>query len=250
MFEAGVTHLGVATDHVIESFRNEMWSGYKSSAGIEPDLLEQFHPLEDALEALGVRVWAMTDLEADDALAAAAKVAAADSRVEQVLICTPDKDVAQCIVGKHVVQFDRRKREMRDEAGVVKRFGVKPRSIPDYLALTGDSSDGFPGLRGWGPKSAAAVLARFEHIEAVPDSWREWNLELRGADRLSKTLASERELALLFKDLATLREDAPVLASVDDIRWTGPGPEFGDVAEALDAPELSVRAARAPLLPP
>lgn len=243
MLEGGVTHVGVATDHIIESFRNELWPGYKTSEGIEADLLAQFWPLEEALVAMGVYVWPMVELEADDALAAAATVAAADARVEQVLILTPDKDMSQCVVGKHVVQFDRRKREMRDEAGVVKRFGVKPHSIPDYLALTGDSSDGFPGLRGWGPKSAATVLARFDHIEAIPDSWREWKVELRGADRLSKTLNEERRLALLFKDLATLRADAPVLDSVDDLRWQGPGPEFSDLCETLDASELAARAA-------
>ena len=242
MFEGGVTHLGVATDHVIESFRNDLWPGYKSSAGIEKDLLAQFWPLEEALDAMGVVVWPMTDLEADDALAIGAKVAAADKRVEQVLICTPDKDVAQCVTGKRVVQFDRRKREMRDEAGVVNRFGVKPSSIPDYLALTGDSSDGFPGLKGWGPKSAATVLAAFGHIEAVPDSWREWKLDLRGADRLSRTLNEDRELALLFKDLATLRDDAPLLGSVDELLWRGPTPEFAGVCERLEAPELASRA--------
>lgn len=243
MFEAGVTHLGVATDHIIESFRNELWPGYKSSAGIEEDLLEQFWPLEDALRSLGVVVWAMTDLEADDALGSAAHIASADQRVEQILICTPDKDVSQCIVDKFVVQFDRRKREVRDEAGVVKRFGVSPTSIPDYLALTGDSSDGFPGLLGWGPKSAAAVLHRFQYIEAIPDDWREWKIELRGADRLSRTLAENRELALLFKDLATLRIDAPLFESIDELRWTGPTPGFATLCDALGAPELSVRAA-------
>jgi 5'-3' exonuclease len=243
MFESGVTHLGVATDHIIESFRNELWPGYKSSAGIEEDLLSQFWPLEELLEALGVVVWAMTDLEADDALAAGAMVAAADERVEQVLICTPDKDVAQCVTGKRVVQFDRRKREMRDESGVGTRFGVKPHSIPDYLALTGDSSDGFPGLKGWGPKSAATVLSRFEHIESIPQSWRDWKVELRGADRLSRTLNDDRELALLFKDLATLRTDAALLESVDDLRWRGPKPEFSDLCERLDAAELASRAA-------
>jgi 5'-3' exonuclease len=242
MFEGGVTHLAVATDHVIESFRNDLWPGYKSSAGIEPELLDQFHPLEDALRALGVVVWAMIDVEADDALAAGAARAARDNKVEQVLICTPDKDVAQCVIDKHVVQFDRRKRELRDEAGVLKRFGVLPKSIPDYLALTGDSADGFPGLRGWGPKSASTVLRRFEHIEKVPDSQRDWNLELRGADRLARTLAENRELALLFKDLATLREDAPVFGKVDELRWSGPTPEFAALTRELGAPDLSARA--------
>jgi 5'-3' exonuclease len=242
MFESGVTHLGVATDHVIESFRNDMWPGYKSSEGIEPDLLAQFHPLEHALRAMGVTVWAMTDLEADDALASGAALAANDTRVEQVLICTPDKDVAQCVTDKHVVQFDRRKRELRDEAGVVKRFGVTPASIPDYLALTGDSADGFPGLYGWGPKSAAALLSRFVTIEAIPDDWREWDVPVRGADRLAKTLVENRDLALLFKDLATLRADSPLFDSIDELRWTGPTAEFESVAQGLDAPELNTRA--------
>jgi 5'-3' exonuclease len=243
MFEGGCTHLGVATDHIIESFRNDLWPGYKSSAGVEEELLSQFWPLEDALRAMGVVVWDMVDLEADDALAAGALIASRDKRVEQVLICTPDKDVGQCVVGKHVVQFDRRKRELRDEDGVIEKFGVSPASIPDYLALTGDSSDGFPGLQGWGPKSASTVLARFERIEAIPEAHREWGLELRGADRLAKTLAEGRELAMLFKDLATLRADTPVIKSVDELLWTGPTPQFDSVAAELGAPELSSRAA-------
>jgi 5'-3' exonuclease len=244
MFEGGVTHLAVATDHVVESFRNDMWPGYKTSAGVPEDLLSQFTPLEEALEAMGVVVFAMTDLEADDALAAAAKVASDDESVEQVLICTPDKDVAQCVIGKRVVQFDRRKRELRDEAGVVKKFGVKSHSIPDYLALTGDSSDGFPGLPGWGPKSAATILARFEHVDRIPDDWREWKVPLRGADRLAKTLTDGRELVALFRDLATLRDEAPVLKKVDDLRWTGPTGSFAKLAAALNEPELAERAAK------
>jgi 5'-3' exonuclease len=243
MFESGVTHLAVATDHVIESFRNDLWPGYKSSAGVEKELLDQFHPLEDALRAMGVVVWDMVDLEADDALAAGALAASRDKRVEQVLICTPDKDVGQCVVGKHVVQFDRRKRELRDEDGVVKKFGVPPASIPDYLALTGDSSDGFPGLQGWGPKTASTLLARYGTIEAIPDSHAEWKLPVRGADRLAKTLTDGRELAMLFKDLATLRTDTPVIKSVDELLWTGPTPRFESVAAELNAPELSARAA-------
>ena len=243
MFEADVTHLGVATDHVIESFRNELYPGYKTSAGVPEDLLEQFHPLEDALRAMGVTVFAMTDLEADDALASAAAVAARDERVDQVLICTPDKDLAQCVVGKHVVQFDRRKREMRDEKGVVEKFGVLPSSIPDYLALIGDSADGFPGLPGWGPKSAAMVLSRFEHVDAVPEHNADWNLPLRGSGKLAKTLADNRAVALLFRDLATLRTEPPVIDNVDELEWRGPTKDFSDVAAALDAPELSARAA-------
>lgn len=244
MFESGVTHLGVATDHVIESFRNAMWAGYKSSAGIEPDLLAQFHPLEDALRAMGVVVFAMTDLEADDGLASAAHLAAADSRVEEVLICTPDKDLSQCVVDRRIVQFDRRKRELRDEKGVIERFGVKPSSIPDYLALIGDSADGFPGLQGWGPKSAAVVLERYGHIEAIPDHNSDWNLPLRGAGRLAKTLAENRKLALLFRDLATLRTDAALFGSVDELRWTGPTEAFSQACAVIDGAELETRATR------
>lgn len=243
MLEADVTHIGVATDHVIESFRNELWPGYKTSAGIEPDLLSQFHPLEDALRALGVTVFAMNELEADDALASAAAICARDPRVEQVLICTPDKDLSQSVVGRHVVQFDRRRREMRDEKGVIERFGVPPSSIPDYLALIGDSADGFPGLSGWGPKSAAVVLARFEHIENIPTHNRDWNLPVRGAGRLAKTLADGRERALLFRDLATLRDDAPLLTDVDELEWPGPTEGFADLCRYLDATDLFERAA-------
>jgi 5'-3' exonuclease len=192
---------------------------------------------------MGVVVWAMTELEADDALASAAATAADDERVDEVLICTPDKDVAQCVRGRRVVQFDRRRRELRDHDGVVKRFGVPPSSIPDYLALTGDSSDGFPGLRGWGPKSASAVLARFGTIEAIPPDSREWGVPLRGADRLAQTLAEGRELVALFKDLATLRTQPAVIRSVEELRWTGPGPQFAALAEALDAPARLARAA-------
>jgi 5'-3' exonuclease len=245
MLEDGCTHLGVATDHVIESFRNDLWPGYKTSAGIEADLLAQFHPLEDALRSLGVTVFAMTDLEADDALASAAAAAARDARVEQVLICTPDKDLAQCVVDKRVVQFDRRRREMRDEAGVVERFGVRPTQIPDYLALVGDSADGFPGLQGWGPKSAALVLSRFGTIDAIPDHNSEWNLPVRGAGRLAKTLADNRGDALLFRTLATLRDDADLFGDVDEIRWRGPTESFSSLSAALGAPELAERAARA-----
>ncbi len=243
MFESGVTHLAVATDHVIESFRNDLWPGYKSSAGVEKELLDQFHPLEDALRAMGVVVWDMIDLEADDALAAGALIASRDKRVEQVLICTPDKDVGQCVVGKHVVQFDRRKRELRDEDGVIQKFGVPPKSIPDYLALTGDSSDGFPGLQGWGPKTASTLLARYGTLEAIPDSHTEWKLPVRGPDRLARTLAENRELAMLFKDLATLRADTPLISSIDELLWTGPTPAFEEIADELAAPELSARVA-------
>lgn len=236
MLNGGATHVGVATDHVIESFRNGLWPGYKTGAGVAPDLLAQFPLLEDALRALGVVVWPMVKYEADDALASAAKQAAAYAG--QVLICTPDKDLAQCVVGAHVVQLDRRKEEIRDEAGVVARFGVSPESIPDYLALVGDSADGFPGLPGWGAKSAAAVLARFKHIEDIPPRASQWDLSLRGDVVLAATLDQDRELALLFKDLATLRTNVPVRATAERLRWKGPRPAFRRVAEDLGSPEL------------
>ncbi len=243
MLESGTTHLGVATDHVIESFRNELWAGYKTSAGIEPDLMAQFHPLEDALRALGVVVWAMEEFEADDALAAAARVAADSKAVEQVIICTPDKDLSQCVKGQRVVQLDRRKRELRDEKGVVARFGVGPASIPDYLALVGDSADGFPGIPGWGEKASGAVLGRYAHLERIPASHTQWEVAVRGAARLAAALQEHRELAILFRTLATLRTDVPV-GTVDDLRWGGPTPEFERVAQQLGVPGLWDRARR------
>ena len=239
MTRGGATHIGVATDHVIESFRNRLWRGYKTSAGVPGELLAQFHPLEDALTALGVVVWPMVEFEADDALAAAAAKAARDPRVERVIICTPDKDLSQCIVGTRVVQLNRRTREVRDEAGVVKRFGVVPASIPDYLALVGDDADGYPGLPGWGAKSAAAVLARFTHIEDIPADYREWHVNASSPARLADTLARDRDLALLFRTLATLRTDVPVFTDVDELRWTGPRPEFAAIARRLDAARTS-----------
>jgi len=243
MLESGTTHLGVATDHVIESFRNELWAGYKTSAGIEPDLMAQFHPLEDALRALGVVVWAMEEFEADDALAAAARVAADSKAVEQVIICTPDKDLSQCVKGQRVVQLDRRKRELRDEKGVVARFGVGPASIPDYLALVGDSADGFPGIPGWGEKASGAVLGRYAHLERIPASHTQWEVAVRGAARLAAALQEHRELAILFRTLATLRTDVPV-GTVDDLQWRGPTPEFERVAQQLGVPGLWDRARR------
>jgi 5'-3' exonuclease len=242
MLEHDVTHLGVATDHVIESFRNDLWPGYKTRDGIDPTLLEQFHPLEDALEALGLVVWPMVAFEADDALASAATRAAADARVEQVLLCTPDKDLAQSVRARRVVQFDRRAGEMRDEAGIRARFGVGPESIPDYLALVGDTSDGYPGLSGWGPKSTSSVLARYVHLEAIPDDVRAWEVSLRGAPRLAATLARHRDDAYLFRDLATLRTAVPVFDSVDELRWTGPRSTFFDVCSRLAAPGYFKRA--------
>ena len=243
MLEDGVTHVGVATDHVIESFRNGLWSGYKTGEGIDPLLRAQFEPLEEALAALGVVVWPMVEHEADDALATAASMAAADMRVEQVIVCTPDKDLAQCVRGGRVVQLDRRTREIRDEGGVVKKFGVRPSSIPDWLALVGDSADGYPGLPGWGAVSAATVLARYESLEAIPKLASEWSVSVRGALRLATTLAEQRERAMLFRVLATLREDAPLGVDVDGLRWCGPRPEFAAWTERLGAPALHARAA-------
>ena len=246
MLEGGTTHLGVATDHVIESFRNNLWAGYKTSEGIEPELLAQFHPLEDALRAMGVVVWAMEEFEADDALAAAARLAAESTDVEQVIICTPDKDLSQCVIGQRVVQLDRRKRELRDEGGVVARFGVGPASIPDYLALVGDSADGFPGVPGWGEKASSTVLGRYAHLERIPASHAQWEVPVRGAARLAAALQEHRELAILFRTLATLRTDVPV-GTVDDLRWRGLAPEFERVAQQLGMPGLWDRARRIPL---
>ena len=229
------THVAVATDHVIESFRNTLWRGYKTSAGVPRDLLDQFPLLEEALTALGVVVWPMVEFEADDALAAAADAAARDARVERVFICTPDKDLAQCVRGKRVVQLNRRARTVMDEAGVVTKFGVPPTSIPDYLALVGDASDGYPGLRGWGAKSAAAVLARFSHIEAIPADWREWHVNASSPAALADVLVRERDRALLFRTLATLRTDIPLFKNVDELKWTGPTKAFKTLGERLDA---------------
>jgi 5'-3' exonuclease len=242
MLEDGATHLGVATDHVIESFRNDLWADYKTGEGIDPLLRAQFEPLEDALAALGVAVWPMVEFEADDALAAAAAMAAADPRVDQVVICTPDKDLAQCVRGDRVVQLDRRTKERRDEAGVVRKFGVLPALIPDWLALVGDSADGYPGLPGWGAVSAAAVLARYGRLEQIPKLATEWDVRVRGALRLATTLAEQRERARLFRVLATLREDAPLGVTVDGLEWRGPRPGFAAWAERLRAPALLERA--------
>jgi 5'-3' exonuclease len=228
------THLGVATDHVIESFRNRLWRGYKTSEGVPKVLMDQFPMLEAAVHTLGVAVWPMVEFEADDALAAAAVAAAQDARVEQVVICTPDKDLAQTVSGTRIVQLNRRTRAIFDEEGVKKKFGVAPASIPDYLALVGDSSDGYPGLPGWGPKSAAGVLRRFGHLEHIPDDWHEWRANVTGASRLAATLAEERQRAMLFRTLATLRTDLPLFKNVDELKWTGPTPEFETLAKAWD----------------
>lgn len=230
------THLGVATDHVIESFRNRLWRGYKTSEGVPKVLMDQFPMLEVAIDALGVAVWPMVEFEADDALAAAAVAAAADPRVEQVVICTPDKDLAQVVSGARIVQLNRRTRTVFDEAGIVKKFGVLPASIPDYLALVGDSADGFPGLPGWGPKSASGVLRRFGHLEAIPDDWQQWRANVTGSSRLAATLVAERPRAMLFRTLATLRTDIPLFKNVDDLKWTGPKPGFEKLAKSWDKP--------------
>jgi 5'-3' exonuclease len=226
MIEDGATHIGVATDHVIESFRNGLWPGYKTGAGIEPVLRSQFTPLEEALAAMGVVVWAMVDLEADDALASAAHLAAQDERVEKICIWTPDKDLAQCVVGDRVVQADRRKNELRDEQGVRAKFGVAPAFIADYLALVGDAADGYPGIPGLGAKTAATLINRHGHIEQFPaGALKDENLGR----------------ALLFKTLATLRTDAPLFADVDDLRWTGPTPYFATMTEKIGDARLATR---------
>jgi 5'-3' exonuclease len=241
MISDGATHIAVATDHVIESFRNGLWPGYKTGEGIEPDLLAQFSLLEDALSAAGVVVWPMVEFEADDALAAAAVAAARDARVERVIICTPDKDLAQCVRGTRIVQLNRRTRVTRDEAGVIEKFGVSPESIPDYLALVGDAADGYPGLSGWGAKSSAAVLARFVHLESIPTDWREWRVNAANAGALAHTLSRERDLALLFRTLATLRTDIALFDDVDQLRWNGPTPAFATLGARFDAAVTETR---------
>jgi 5'-3' exonuclease len=243
LLEEGATHVGVATDHVIESFRNDLWPGYKTGAGIDPALFAQFPVLEDALRALGVAVWAEVEVEADDALASAAAVASADPRVDRVVICTPDKDLAQCVRDPRIVQLDRRQGKTLDEAAVRAKFGVSPASIPDWLALVGDSADGFPGLRGWGAKSAATVLARFEHIDAIPADPAAWDVDVRGSARLAATLVEQRSQADLFRVLATLRTDA-VVGEPDDWHWRGPTDDLPAWAERLGATTLVRRVER------
>jgi 5'-3' exonuclease len=235
MITGGARHVGVATDHVIESFRNRLWRGYKTGEGIDPDLLSQFRLLEDALSAVGVTVWPMVEYEADDALASAAAAAARDDRVTRVVICTPDKDLAQSVRGTRVVQLNRRTRTTVDEAGVIAKFGVRPASIPDYLALVGDAADGYPGLKGWGAKSAAAVLAKYGHLESIPDDWRTWGVNAASPAALAATLARERDHALLFRTLATLRSDLPLFDSVDALEWKGPTPAFAPLAARFEA---------------
>jgi 5'-3' exonuclease len=239
MMTVGNTFIGVATDHVIESFRNRLWRGYKTGDGIAPDLFAQFPLLEETLSALGVAVWPMVEFEADDALAAAAAAAAADPRVDRVFVCTPDKDLAQSVRGTRVVQLDRRARTVRDEEGVVKKFGVPPESIPDYLALVGDDSDGYPGLAGWGARSAAAVLGKYGHLESIPEDWRSWHVNASRPAALAATLARDRDRAFLFRDLATLRTDIALFDNVDQLRWNGPTPAFQVLAARFDAAAVS-----------
>ena len=242
MIEEGVTHIGVATDHVVESFRNDLYAGYKTSEGVPPELLSQFPILEQALEAMGIVVWPMVEFEADDALASAAHRAAQESSVSQVFICTSDKDLSQCVSGKRVVQLDRMRGIVRDEAGVVEKFGVNPGSIPDLLAVVGDSADGFPGIAGWGMKAAAQVFSQYPHLEDVPKDWEKWHPSIRRARSLSASLLEGWSNALLFRTLATLRVDVPVFASLDQLFWKGPRPEFAEQTRRLKAPELLRRA--------
>jgi 5'-3' exonuclease len=241
MIREGATHVAVATNHVIESFRNGLWPGYKTSAGIEPEPLAQFPLLEEVLSAAGIAVWPMVEFEADDALAAAAIAAAADSRVERVIICTPDKDLAQCVRGARIVQLNRRTNVTIDERAVVQKFSVSPASIPDYLALVGDAADGYPGLPGWGAKSSAAVLAKFIHLESIPRDCSEWRVNAANASALAATLRSEWERAVLFRTLATLRTDVVLFDDVDQLRWNGPNPGFDALAARLDAARTGKR---------
>ena len=244
LLEGGATHVAIATDRVIESFRNELWPGYKDGSGIDPALYSQFPLVDEALASAGFTVWPMVEHEADDAMASGAAMAAADPRVERVFLCTPDKDLAQCVEGDRVVQFDRRQRLVRDEAGVIEKFGVPPAAIPDWLALVGDSADGFPGIRGFGAKTAAAVLARYGRIDDIPPDGRDWDVSVRGPERLAQTLRSGLDDALLFRRLASLVRDAPVSETVDDLEWTGPRDDFDLVATILEAPDLVPRAHR------
>ena len=242
----GVTHIGVATDHVIESFRNSLWPGYKDGSGVPEELLAQFPLLEEVLVSLGVIVWPMVELEADDALASAAAVASNDPRVEQVIICTPDKDLAQCVKDQRVVQLDRRSGRLSDDAEILARFGVRPHSIPDWLGLVGDTADGFPGITGWGKRTASTVLEHYEHLEAIPPLSSDWDpavvKAVRGASRLAESLDESRDLAFLFRDIATLRIDESLLDDVDTLCWSGPTRNFKELCQRLEAPGLADRA--------
>jgi 5'-3' exonuclease len=238
MIEQGATHLGVATDHVVESFRNDLYPGYKTSEGVPVELLSQFPILEEALESMGVKVWPEVYFEADDALASAAANAAKDDRVDKVFICTPDKDLGQCVAGTRVVQLDRRRDLLRDEAGVIAKFGVRPQSIPDYLAVVGDSADGYPGVAGWGVKAAALTLSQYEHLEEIPKDWRAWHASIKKARPLSESLFRAWDDALLFRTLATLRLDVPVFETVEELRWQGPRADFEETCRRIKAPDL------------
>ena len=242
MLESGATHLGVATDHVVESFRNDLYPGYKTAEGVPPDLLSQFPILEEALQSMGVQVWPMIEFEADDALASAAAKSAMDDRVTQVIICTPDKDLAQCVKGTRVVQLDRRQNLLRDESGVVEKFGVPPASIPDYLALVGDSADGYPGIAGWGAKAASAVLGHYRQLENIPQNPQQWPPSIRRAQALAASLFNSWNDVLLFRTLATLRLDAPVFGTLDDLRWRGPQANFEEFCRNLKSSTLHARA--------
>ncbi len=241
LLKEGATHLAVATDHVIESFRNDLWSGYKTGEGVDPDLLAQFPLLESVLISAGILVFPMTECEADDALASAAVLAAKDKRVQQVLVCTPDKDLSQCVSGTRIVQLDRRTGTIRDEQGVLQKFGVLPASIPDYLALVGDAADGYPGLPGWGAKSSSGVLRKYNHLEQIPANYLDWHVNVANVSTLSSTLRCGWDRALLFRDLATLRTDLPLFDSVDALRWSGPTPEFDAAARKLEAAKTDTR---------
>lgn len=245
LLEQGATHIGIATDHTITSFRNELYEGYKDGSDIDPDISGQFHILEDLLEAAGFIIFPMVEFEADDALASAAVRSTVDKRVEQVVICTPDKDLGQCLTPDHkIVQYDRRKKlEMNYEA-IIEKFGVRPESIPDYLGLMGDTADGFPGLQGWGAKSSSSVLAVYNHIEHIPEDPEKWEVSVRGAKKLAATLNENQSLALLFRQIATLSYDAPTFGSIDELHWEGPGSDFVQIAEKLDATRLIERAER------
>jgi len=245
MIEGGATHVGVATDHVVESFRNDLYPGYKTGEGVPAPLMAQFPVLEEALASMGVMVWPMVRFEADDALASAAAKAALDDRVQQVMICTPDKDLAQCVVGSRVVQLDRRRGILRDEAGVAAKWGVLPESIPDYLAVVGDSADGYPGLAGWGAKAAALTFSQYPHFENIPKNWRQWHPTIRGAQRLSAVLFDQWNDALLYRTLATLRLDVPVFETVDELEWKGPAPEFEQYCERMQSAGMHTRAVAA-----
>ena len=244
MLDEGATHVGIATDRTVDSFRNAMWDGYKSGEDLDPELGNQFPLLDEVLVAAGFSVFSMVEHEADDGMGSAAAKAASDKNVKQVLICTPDKDLAQCVVGSRVVQFDRRKGQMFDHDGVIEKFGVPPESIPDYLALMGDASDGFPGLPGWGAKSASTVLGRYLHIENIPADPADWDVQVRGAAKLAATLQEQMELAMLFRKIATVVTDAPTFTTIDELRWSGPRDNLAEVAARIDAPRLVERAAK------